>query len=317
MSEAGSGAVSDAVTKVEQELAKFWSTPDTSTGVPVLKVRASTMNFVAIAAQADVGAVAEATAELAESRAGRVFVLSLDGRLAPWEVATNVATTCTRSGDDVVCHDRVELGFGAVAAARAASVVSALALSEVPTIVEVGRGAPPQLVDAVLKLADRVVVDGAHTPIARLADIASRAPAPIADRAMVRSFSMRELVARFVDAAPEAANTVGAVTIRRAPGGPSDGAAAVLGWLGSRLGWTWRSRVEAGDASGGTVTITVVDDAREGLSPGDLVGVELTAKVDGEELRCACIREADARTVRWTMTGARTASHARALGFRD
>ena len=52
-----------------------------------MKVRASTMNFVVVTAPPELDRLRGELLALAETRAGRVFLLTVDGRREPWEVA--------------------------------------------------------------------------------------------------------------------------------------------------------------------------------------------------------------------------------------
>ncbi|HVY48676.1 MAG TPA: glucose-6-phosphate dehydrogenase assembly protein OpcA, partial [Minicystis sp.] len=281
------------------------------------KVRATTMNFVVASAPAELPRLRDELQVVAEERAGRVFLVTVDGRREPWDVDAEVSATCQKTGEDVVCHDRVELAFGAVAAERAGSVVTSLALSEVPTIVEIGRGAPGSLVDPLVRVADRLIVDSSHTPIDRLAAVVKKTNALVTDRAMVRSFQWRDLVARFFDAAPGAERAIRSVTVTRTPGGAHGPDAMLLGWIGSRLGWTFTSRAAAKDARGEDVRLAVAEQARGDVGAAELLGVEITATYDGKPLVAACAREPDAAAVRWTMRGPVEQDHVHALGHRD
>ncbi len=309
------GAVSEVVAQVEAQLSAFWAATADESGA--IKARASTMNFVAVSAPAEVPHMRAAIESLAETRAGRVFLTSVDGRLAPWDVEPDVSAVCHKEGDTVVCYDRIELHFGAMAAARAPSVLAALSLGEVPTIVEVGRGAQATLVDALVKTADRVVVDSAHTPVGRIADLAHKTRAPIADRAFVRTFSWRDLAARFFDEAPGAERAIGRVEIERAPTDRSDPAALVLGWLAARLGWRFEAADRAVDAGGMAVEIHARRAPEGDLAPGEIDAIRIVAAIDGRPLFCACERKPGERTVRWSLGGARSSRREHPLGFRD
>ena len=120
MTPAGSGAVSEAVSRIEAELNAFWSAANEGDKP---KARASTMNFVVIGGPAETDHLRDEIETLSQTRAGRAFLVMLDGHLAPWEVASDVSAVCHKQGDTVVCYDRIELGFGAMAAGRAASVM--------------------------------------------------------------------------------------------------------------------------------------------------------------------------------------------------
>jgi glucose-6-phosphate dehydrogenase assembly protein OpcA len=315
------GSIAEAVARVEAELAGFWSSPDMSDGEPVAKARASTMTFVAVGSRAEVEQIEQQAEALAETHAGRSFLIAVDGRLPPWDMQATWSAMCRRDGDVPICRDRVELTFGAAAAERAASVVAALALSDVPLVVEAAAGAPPALADALAAACDRLIVDSAELAPARAADLARRGPAAMGDRAFVRAFSWRELLARFFDEAPGAFRSVRRIEVVRSAGAKPDPAALLLGWLGSRLGWTFEARDRARDAAGYAVEIALADaPAFEGDPSGrrQLEAVRIRADHRGGPLDLACVRMPDAPgVVRWSMAGAVTASHVHQLGRRD
>jgi glucose-6-phosphate dehydrogenase assembly protein OpcA len=275
------------------------------------------MNFVAAAAQGEVEKLREECGALTETHAGRAFVLQVDGRIAPWEASTDVHAECRIDGAVPICYDRIEIAFGAMAAARAASVVRALALPEVPIVVESGLGAPPALVDSLAPIADRLIVDSAHTPVARIEELIRRTAGAVADRAFVRQFSWRELVARFFDEAPGALGGIRRVEVARTPGGKQDPAALFLGWMASRLGWVLSSRSAATGRSGGPIEIAVTEEPREGVEAGALAGVRIATELGGEALDLECWRTDAPGGVRWSMRGARSATYEHRLGFRD
>jgi glucose-6-phosphate dehydrogenase assembly protein OpcA len=311
--------VEQAVARIEAELGAFWTAPDDGTGH--VKVRAATMNFAVIAAAAEIDELREACDALTETHAGRAFLFQMDGRIAPWEAATNVHAECRIDGAVPICYDRIELAFGAMASGRAASILRSLALAEVPIVVEAGPGAPGILVDALAPIADRLIVDSAHMSVARIEELVRRSGGPVADRAFVRMFSWRELTARFFDHALEALAGIRSVEITRTLGGKQEPAALFLGWLASRLGWVLSSRSSArlpGAASDApSIAITLADDPRTDVEPGALTAVRISAEVGGERLECECARTDTPGVVRWSMRGARSAVHEHRLGFRD
>jgi glucose-6-phosphate dehydrogenase assembly protein OpcA len=310
-----SGALSEAVAKVDAQLTQFWTAAADETGAT--KARAATMNFVAVSAPSEVDGLRGAIEDLAQTRAGRAFLMTVSPTLAPWELASDVSSVCHKQGETVVCYDRIELTFGAMAAGRARSVLSALGLSEVPTIVEVGRGAPSSLVDGLVRAATRVIVDSAHTNVVRIADMAAKTAAPFADRAAVRTFTWRELVARFFDEAPGAERAIGRVEIERTTATSCDPAALFLGWLGSRLEWRFQSATQATDPHGMPVEISVRQATTPGLGHGEIAAVRLVAAIDGRPLFCAVERGGAERIAHYRMSGPRTSSHDIPLGYRD
>ncbi|WP_437825246.1 glucose-6-phosphate dehydrogenase assembly protein OpcA [Sorangium sp. So ce1153] len=326
------GGIAEVIKRVESELAEFWSSPDESRAEPAPKTRASTMNFVAVGSRAEVERLREQAEELAETHAGRTLLITLDDRLDPLSVQGDWSATCRRAGEVPICYDRVELTFGVAAAERVASVVSALTISDVAVIVELAPGAPNVLGDALAPICDRLVFDSAETCIERIAEVARGTRAPLADRAFVRTFSFRELVARFFDDMPEACRAIRRVEIARSAGSKPDPAALFLGWMGSRLGWKFESRGpgqggaagvvgRARGADGAPIEIALVDGPpapSEGQAWRRLDGVRLWTSLRGEPLTLGCVRLDKApATVRWTMEGARSAEHLHPLGYRD
>lgn len=307
--------VEDAVARVEGELSAFWSAPDDASGHA--KVRAATLNFVAAGSPSETESLRGACDALTDTHAGRAFVLRIDGRIPPWAASTEVHAECRIDGAVPICYDRIEIGFGAMAASRAASVVRSLALPEVPIVVESGPGAPHALVDNLAPIADRLIVDSAHTPVARIEELIRRAAGAVSDRAFVRTFSWRELVARFFDSAPGAIAGIRRIEVARTPGGKQDPAALFLGWMASRLGWVLSSRTAAKSSSGGPIEIAVTDDPREGVDPGSLSAVRIATELGGQGLLLECSRTESPGVVRWSMRGARSAEYEHRLGFRD
>ncbi|MDI1484568.1 glucose-6-phosphate dehydrogenase assembly protein OpcA [Polyangium sp. y55x31] len=310
--------VGEALARIEGELASFWSSPDEQAGAPMTKVRSSTMSFAFVAASSEIEQARATTDALADTHPGRAFVLTSDGRLAPWEVSYDVRAACRLDGGTPICFDWIEMTFGAMACERAGSVVATLALPEVPVVVEIGRGAPRALLPSLLPRADRLIVDSAHTSVARIAEMLHASSVPVGDRQFVRTYQWRELVARFFDDALAALESIREVTVGRTPGGATEPAALFLGWLGSRLGWGFEARDRALDRHGETVRITLRDDPREGLSPGQITGVWIETALEGQPLSLACVRDQEnPKQVAWTRRGARVTSHEHALGYRD
>ena len=310
--------LNETLGRIEVELAAFWAAPDEQSGQAMTKVRSSTLTFAILTNQSDIERAREVTEAIVDTHPGRAFVLTVDGRLAPWEASHDVRMACRLDGgSQPICHDWIELTFGAMACERAGSILGTLSLPEVPVVIEIGRGAPRTLVNAVAPRADRLIVDTAHTNVARVAEIAAMVDCPVGDRQFVRTYTWRELVARYFDDALGGLDEIHKVTIGRTPGGVTEPAALLLGWLGARLGWAFDSRREARDRHGKTVEIVLQDEPVEGLGPGELTDVWLDARVDGEPLSLTCSRRREHPSqVCWKRSGARVSAHEHALGRR-
>ncbi|HRI69319.1 MAG TPA: glucose-6-phosphate dehydrogenase assembly protein OpcA [Polyangium sp.] len=310
--------VYEALGRIESDLAAFWAAPDEQSGQPMTKVRSTTLTYAVLTNQSDLERAREASESIADSHPGRAFVLTVDGRLAPWELKHDLRMACRLDGgEQPICHDWIELTFGSAAGERAGSILGTLALPEVPLIIEVGRGAPRTLVSAAVTRADRLIVDSAHTQVTRIAEIAAQTSRPVGDRQFVRTYSWRELTARFFDDALNAIDSIHKVTIGRTPGGTTEPAALFLGWLGARLDWAIDSRREARTRTGQTVRVVLQDEPVEGLGAGEITDVWIETTLDGEPLSLACNRRREHPTqVCWTRSGARTSAHEHALGRR-
>jgi glucose-6-phosphate dehydrogenase assembly protein OpcA len=310
--------VNEALGRIEAELAAFWAAPDEQSGQPMMKVRASTLTYVVVTNQSELERAREATEHIVDTHPGRAFVLTADGRLAPWDVHHDVRMACRLDGgSQPICHDWLELTFGAMACDRAGSILGTLALPEIPVVVEIGRGAPRNIVSSVAHRADRLIVDTAHTSVARVAEIVGNIHCPIGDRQFIRTYTWRELIARFFDDALDSLDTIRKVTIGRTPGGATEPAALLLGWLGARLGWAFDSQREARDRQGKTVEIVLQDEPIQGLDPGELTDVWIEATLGEAQLSLACKRRREHPSqVCWLRNGARTSAHEHALGRR-
>lgn len=320
-----SGAVSEAVSRVEAQLASFWCTPD-ERETRTAKVRASTLNYVVLCAPQDADSYREAAEKLSETHGGRTLLLTMSGRIAPWDLVPDIHAVCRIDNAVPICYDRVDLTFGAVAASRAQSVVATLALPELPTVVEIGAGAPAPLIDNVAGKFDRLIVDSARTPAQTIVKVLQRSKCPVADRAMVRTYAWRELIARFFDGAKPALSAIRRVTVARtdwhaggheAGGSAQDPANLIFAWLASRLGWIFTGPFSAKTASGATVDLVVEPDTRAELGPAQLTAVRVVTSLGGEPLDLAIERVDAAPAVRWQMRGARSADREHALGFHD
>lgn len=310
--------VTEALSRIEAELTAFWSAPDEQSGQPMPKVRSSTMTYAVVTNQSDIERAREATESIVDTHPGRAFVLTVDGRLAPWEMKHDVRMACRLDGGaQPICHDWLELTFGAMACERAGSILETLSLPEIPVVIEVGRGASRAIINAIAQRADRLIVDSAHTQVSRIAEVTAAISCPIGDRQFVRTYTWRELIARYFDDALPALDCIQKVTVGRTAGGTTEPAALLLGWLGSRLGWTYDSQTQARDRQGKAVEIIVQDESISGLGPGEITDVWIETRFQDEPFSLACNRRRENPTqVCWLRSGAKISAHEHALGRR-
>ena len=73
-------------------------------------------------------------------------------------------------------------------------------------------------------------------------------------------------------------------------GGAQDPAPVFLGWLASRLGWTFTSRSAARDSRGRTIELSLLEDDRADIGPGQLTSVRIRCALDDQPLDCTIER---------------------------
>jgi glucose-6-phosphate dehydrogenase assembly protein OpcA len=175
-----------------------------------------------------------------------------------------------RPGELALCRERIVLDLGEHQLRRLDTIVDALVVSDIATLVWSPHG-HPEAIDAVRRLAQVVLVDSVNEPdprsaVARARDLSG--DAYVVDLAWLRSTPWRERVAATFDP-PDWRDELGrisSVTVRHHP--PSPVAALLfLGWLCSRLGWRPGALVSsngsmAGKASGrrGDVALALEPD---------------------------------------------------------
>ncbi|MEW6581567.1 MAG: glucose-6-phosphate dehydrogenase assembly protein OpcA [Actinomycetota bacterium] len=196
----------------------------------------------------------------------RVVIVAQDGGGAGIDARVEVFTRPGPVPDSVVCEELVSLTLGGEVAAHAASAVTPLVHSDLPTVLwwpcapEPERPAYRELAGA----ADRVVLEAAASvpgprAVALLAGEVAERAAVVTDLAWAALTPWRQLVAQIVG--PELALTLraGPSSLRVVHGGPEPTLQALLlaGWLRDVLGEALSVRLEAaaGEAEVGGVEL--------------------------------------------------------------
>jgi glucose-6-phosphate dehydrogenase assembly protein OpcA len=232
-------------------------------------------------------------------------LMTVEGSAAPGELS--------------LMRERVQLEVGEKHLAKLDTIVDPLVVTDLQTLVWSPHG-HPEAVDALLHLAQVVLIDSVNEPDA--ADALRRAKqlgeeAYVVDLAWLRSTPWRERVAATFDP-PRFRQELGridSVTIRHQP---QSKAAGVLffGWLGSRLGWTPGTLTAANGGARGTahgqrddITLELQPDPHQSV-PG-FAGVEIhtssgtSISLDrGPGGLVACRRDRKGNEQRWTVLGA-------------
>jgi glucose-6-phosphate dehydrogenase assembly protein OpcA len=204
-------------------------------------VPARVLNLVAIVDRRWRGEIANRLDSVGRYHASRTVLCSVEQGKRTLDAT--VMLTYDREpapGHVAVVRERVEIGMGPDRLPGLKTIVDAVIISEVITVVWSPHG-HEEAVDALLGLAEVILLDSVVDPdprsaLVRVADL--QASAYVVDLAWLRSTPWRERVAATFDPLPFRHELwrISAVTVRH---GPESVAAALLfcGWLASRLGW--------------------------------------------------------------------------------
>jgi glucose-6-phosphate dehydrogenase assembly protein OpcA len=298
------------LTRIDQELRAFWAVPATPGETP--RARACTMNLVVVAANP--GLAQRWLPVIDEVLLGvpaRALVVGLDPD-APDALEGSATAVCTPSagGEPAVCSERVMLLARGVVCARLASVVGALAATDVPTtLVWLGRvHADDPAFAPLARDASRIVHDASEGSLTSLAHVVywtrarSAADRPgVADLTWTRVAPWQELCARVFDEPRLRALASGVTRVsltqastRGAPMGPEG--ALMLGWLATCLGWKAASlagKLRLLRPDGGQVHASLCAATESSHTPGTLLSVEMEASSGDLTLRGDVKRDAD------------------------
>lgn len=284
------GEISHAVGAVEAKLAELFVP---APGKPP-RMRASTMNWIVLG---------EPTSELVAridalgtTHPSRALLLDSRANLPPFAVEAEVEAVCRDyPGGDLICSERVVLRLGREAATRAVSIVTALSLADLPTVVMALPDASEALpLEALQQGADRLIVDSRGTSLAKIAAQASDESFYLADLGWNELYPWRDLTARLFDDPawlPMLAGLEG-LEIRHAAEASGEAPHDVrlyVGWLASRLGATLtdEGKVRLGDHE---LAIELVPEAASPKGAGSLLSVLLRGRIDDSERRATIER---------------------------
>lgn len=278
-----------------------WSEQDTTPGAIEVALRgllreqfardhayvpARVLNLVVIADREWRGEVLNRLDRVGRYHASRTIVCAVEpGRTSIDAMVAITADGAAHKAELALTRERVVLDLGEEHLEKLHTIVDPLVVTDLATVVWSPHG-HPEAVDALLDLAQVVLVDSVNEPdpvlaVTRARELAERAY--VVDLAWLRSTPWRERVAATFDPARwrcELAN-IDLVRVRHEP---DSALAGVLfcGWLASRLGWE-PGRLDGGgdgtrtgharSGAGREVALELVGDAE--LKVPGLAGVEI------------------------------------------
>lgn len=257
------------VAAVERELARMWAT--STSGADPGVVRAALCNLIVLSGRDEAEASA-AIAGIAAAVPHRALVVA--DAAAASGVEAWISAHCRRTGSGAqVCCEQVTVRAARTAAARVASTLLALLVPDLPVVcwLRCMTDFDDPLLDRLGRHLDRLLVDceAADGAAFRSLETWRRAhpQVAVADLAWERLAIWRELVAGSFDGEPFEALLANVSQVRLVYGAPAQGGAALLlGWLASRLGWRALSAAAALDAAGNPIAIAgVVETAAHDL----------------------------------------------------
>ena len=284
-------------------------------------VPARVLNMVAIVDREWKGEIQNRLEGVGRYHASRTILVAVEPRRTTLDAWASLHSDVDLSepGQLALTHEDIEVDVGPNHVPNLATIVDPLLVRDLITIVWSPHG-HPEAVDAVLGLADVVLVDSVEDldvagALGRVAELA--ATAYVVDLAWLRSTPWRERIAATFDP-PDLRPALGqlsSVTVRHR----SDSTAAALmlvGWLASRLNWkphalTRRNGTREGKLRARRGEVDVRLEADDDLSVPGLVGVTIET-AHGYEISLdrgpggltAHRRTRDGSEQHWTVLGA-------------
>jgi glucose-6-phosphate dehydrogenase assembly protein OpcA len=282
-------------------------------------VPARVLNLVCIVDREWSGEIANRLRGVGHYHPSRTVVCAVEpGRKKLGAVANVASDFEPRPGEFALTRESVIVYVGPEHIPHLASVVDPLVVSDLPTVVWSPHG-HPEAVDAILSLAQVVLLDSVNEPL--LDEALQRAHALservyVVDLAWLRSTPWRERVAATFDppvVRPQL-RQISSLTIRHHPESSVAGL-LLAGWMASRLGWRASQLVGTGSGLGGhlpaprgDVRVTLEPASQDvpglaGVTLETAAGVRISLDRGPGGLR-SVRRTPDGRERTWTVLGA-------------
>lgn len=253
----GGHAVGVDVAAIERDLAALWRKAGAS-GSEQSVTRACSWNLVVHATTDAELARAKALADaLVAVVPSRTLVLFQRANAIGPEVEAFVTANCRMmpGGGKLLCTEEITVEARGRGSDHLPSLTRALLVPDIPTAV-LWAGVPPHapLVDELLTVADRMIVDTTHLGsegLARVEQLGNKATHKVGDLAWLRTAPRRRVIAGAFDAPQDAGMLyrLKRVSLECAPDAVAS-AKLMLGWLGARLSWGTPEAIDDRDAPG-------------------------------------------------------------------
>jgi glucose-6-phosphate dehydrogenase assembly protein OpcA len=283
-------------------------------------VPARVLNMVVIVDRQWRGEISNRLENVGRYQPSRLILCAVEpGRDTIDAMATVTYQGDPRPGEFAVLREQVVLDIGPGHLEHLQTIVDPLVVTDITTVVWAPHG-HQEAVDALLKLAQTVLVDSINEPdpataVARAKHLAEEAY--VVDLAWLRSTPWRERIASTFDPPkwrPEL-RRIESVTVHHQPSSETAGL-LLVGWLASRLGWEPGSMIRnngsmVGRARGGRAEVELRLERDPEQSVPGLAGitVETASGVSislerGPGGLTAVRRTRDGSALRWTVMGA-------------
>jgi glucose-6-phosphate dehydrogenase assembly protein OpcA len=280
---------------------------------------ARVLNLVVIVDREWRGEILNRLAQVGRYHPSRTLVLAVeDGRTSLDAWASMACDVPAEPGAIALCREQVEIEIGPEHLPHLDTIVDPILISELTTVVWSPHG-HPEAVDSLLHLTQVVLLDSVDEPdpgaaldrVGRLSE-----EAYVVDLAWLRSTPWRERIASTFDppAWRSSLGQISGVTVRHHP---DSGVAALLlvGWLGSRLGWSPGHLVRANGTQRGSAhsrrqDVAVRLEVDKSMRVPGLAGVTvetasgMAISLDRAPGGLRAVRRTPKKTTEWTIMGA-------------
>jgi glucose-6-phosphate dehydrogenase assembly protein OpcA len=214
-------------------------------------VPARVLNMIVFVDREWSGEIANRLGGVGRYHASRLLIISYEPRRARLDARATIASEEPAPGELALLHETVVVEIGDRHLDDLLTIADPLVVTDMPTLLWSPHG-HPDAVDALLPLAQAVLVDSVDEPIWR--EAIDRAcsltdQAYVVDLAWLRSTPWRERIATAFDP-PRRRRELNAITTITVRHHPDSTVAAMLliGWLAARLQWEVAPLVRHGDA---------------------------------------------------------------------